>query len=227
MNEFATEAHQTIRVAIVDDHQVLVEALQMVLSGDPQLQVVGSAGTCAAAQELVARARPDVLLLDVSLPDGDGLALAPKLKRLCPRMHILVLTSLVDEKTLLRAIDTGVSGFVGKNRPAADVMAAIRQAAEAEIVMPVGLLVGLLSHARETRPRQPDKLNVDQLTPREREILVGLAQGGSSAAIAARLSISPLTVQTHIRNLMAKLGVHSRLEAVVHALQHSLIDPPL
>src|SRR3989304_6029502 len=117
-----------ITVGIIDDHQVLTDALTLVIGSQPDLEVIDVAGTCAAGRELVARACPDVLLLDVALPDGDGLSLVLEFKRLCPETQLLVLTSLADERTLLRAIDTGVSGFGAKNQPLSGVLPAARPA---------------------------------------------------------------------------------------------------
>jgi len=226
MTEAAVKTDQVVTVGIVDDHHVLTEALSLVIRREPDLRVVGTADSCAAARTLFGRTCPDVILLDVSLPDGNGLSLVPEFKRICQDTYILVLTSLTDEKTLLRAINTGVSGFIGKNRPLVEVLAAIRQAAEGEIVMPSSLLVGLLARTPRGRPDSPDQQKYEPLTPREEELLRYMAQGKSGKSIAAELSISHMTVRTHIRNLMGKLGVHSRLEAVTFALQHGLIEPP-
>src|SRR5712692_1634794 len=137
-----SELSHAIRVLIVDDHQVLTDALATILASEPDLQVLGVAATCAGTRELLARTCPDVLLLDVSLPDGDGLSLVPDSRRWCPQSRILVLTSFADDATLLRAIEMGVDGFVAKNRPLTEVIAAIRHAMEGEIVMPASLLLG-------------------------------------------------------------------------------------
>lgn len=214
-------------IFLVDDHQLLTDALSAMLQSEPDLRVIGVADTCAAAHARLTQTCPDVLLLDVSLPDGDGLSQVPEFNRLCPSMYILVLTSFSDEKTLARAIQTGVNGFVSKERPLSEVMVAIRQAAEGEIVMPTSLLMGLLGRLPRPRPEPEAALSHSALTPREREILSYLAQGLSGAQIAADLSIALLTVRTHVRNLLEKLGAHSRLEAVSYALRHGLIDPPL
>jgi two-component system response regulator DevR len=216
----------TLSVAIVDDHVVLTEALGLVIRNEPDLEVAGVADTCAAARELLKRTCPNVLLLDVSLPDGDGLSLVPEFKHLCPDMHILVLTSLSDEKTLLRALEVAVNGFVGKNRHVDEVLAAIRQAGEGEIIIPPSLLVGLLSRVPRVASIYSEEVTREPLTPREQEILRHLAAGHSGAAIAAQLNISEVTVRTHIRNLMTKLGVHSRLEAVTFALRQGLVELP-
>jgi DNA-binding NarL/FixJ family response regulator len=217
-----------IRIAIIDDHQMLVEALTLVIRNEGDMEMVGSANTCGGARDLIERNCPDVLLLDVSLPDGDGLSLVPDLRVLCPRTQILVLTSMADESTLLRAVEAGVSGFVGKHRPVAEVFAAVRQAAEGEIVMPSNLLLGILTRRQPAAlPRSPVAVaEYEPLTVREREILAHTAQGKSGAAIAAELNISLMTVRTHLRNLMSKLNVHSRLEAVAFAMRHGIIEPP-
>lgn len=205
---------------------MLVEALGLVIEREPDLIMIGSVNTRGAALDLVRQTCPDILLLDVALPDGDGLSLVPELQAACPRMQILVLTSLADESTLLRAVEVGVGGFVGKHRPVSEVFAAIRQAAEGEIVMPSNLLIGLLT-GRQAQPRAPrPEPAFEPLTAREREILVHTAHGKSGAVIAEELNISLMTVRTHLRNLMGKLNAHSRLEAVAFAMRYGLIEPP-
>ncbi len=216
-----------VRVLITDDHEVLADALAMIIDREPQLEFVGAAGTIAACLSKIGQTCPDVILLDVNLPDGDGLTAVPEIKRICPEVHILVFTSLADEKTLLRAIDTGVSGFVAKSRPLSEVLDAIRLAANGEIVMPSSLLMGLVarvSRARSSAGVDPDSPGAAQLTRREREVLKRMARGQSAPEIAETLNIKTHTVRTHIRNLMGKLGVHSRLEAVMLALRLGLID---
>ncbi len=216
-----------ITVGIVDDHQVLVEALKRVIQGEEGLQVVAEAGTCSECLSLVQNIHPAVLILDVNLPDGDGLNLVPKINQVSPGTAILILTTFSDEATLLHAIDLGVSGFVSKNRHLSEVLAAIRQVASGEIAIPTSLLLGLLGRKPRERGRDLDVELGEPLTAREQEILSCLAEGKSGPEIAVQLHIAPLTVRTHIRNLMDKLGVHSRLEAVTYALRHGLIDSPL
>ncbi len=218
-----------VRVLIVDDHEVLADALAMIIDREPQLQFVGAAGTIAACLSMAKQTCPDVILLDVNLPDGDGLTAVPDIMRICPETHVLVFTSLADERTLLRAIDTGVTGFVAKSRPLSEVLAAIRQAAEGEIIMPSSLLMGLVarvSRARSSWGVDQDSPGAAMLTKREREVLERMARGQSAPEIAETLNIKTHTVRTHIRNLMGKLGVHSRLEAVMLALRLGLIDAP-
>ncbi len=221
------EKASPITIGIVDDHQVLVEALRMVIQNEPDLQVIGEAGTCSGCLELVKLTSPDILLLDLALPDGNGLSLVPQINNISPETHILVLTSLSDEATLLQAVDLGVSGFVGKNQQLSEMLVAIRKAAAGEIAISVSLLLGLLGHKTKPPSHPQVKINSETLTPREHEILTCLAQGKSGPAIAAELNIAPLTVRTHIRNIFGKIGVHSRLEAVSYALRQGLIDSPL
>ena len=226
MNQKA-ESLSIITTAIVDDHQMLIETLRTVIGSEPDIEIIGEAESCAGCLDLVRQQHPDVLLLDVFLPDGDGLSLVPKINRLSPTTNILILTSLSDETTLMKAVDLGVSGFVGKNQHLKELITAIRQAANGEIAIPASLLLGLLSRKVRSHSQLPQSQKQDALTNREIEVLNCLAQGLSGTDMAAKLSISPLTVQTHIRNIIMKLGVHSRLEAVTYALQWGLIDPPL
>jgi DNA-binding NarL/FixJ family response regulator len=213
---------EPIRVAIVDDHLVLVDALQMIVQTQKDMVVVETGGTCAECLRLVARCKPQVLLLDVRLPDGDGIDLVPAIKSISPDTNVLVLTSLSDEPTLMRAMQAGVSGFASKSRNLVEVLQSIRKTAAGEIAIPPGLLLGLLNRT----PRVTCADLADSLTAREREILCLLAQGKSNEEIAACLIIAPLTVRTHIRNLLQKLGVHSRLQAVSFAMHCGLIEPP-
>jgi DNA-binding NarL/FixJ family response regulator len=222
-----TGASKKITIAIVDDHQVLVETLKYAIHQNDDMQVVGDGGSCADCLELIRDFSPSILILDVSLPDGDGLSLVPKINKLSPDTNILILTSFSDEGTLMRAVDLGVSGFVGKNQHLQELMSAIRLAAQGEIAIPASLLLGLLARKSHPRKRPSDVQEHEPLTARESEILSCLAKGQSAGEIAEMLNISPLTVRTHVRNLIEKIGVHSRLEAVTYALQKGLIDPPL
>jgi DNA-binding NarL/FixJ family response regulator len=123
---------KTTSIILVDDDQLLTDALTVVLHREPDLRVVDVAGTCAAALASLSRTCPDVLVLDVSLPDGDGLSLVPEFNRLCPGTYILVLTAFSEHETLVRAIETGVNGLVSKVRPLSEVITAIRRAARGE-----------------------------------------------------------------------------------------------
>jgi DNA-binding NarL/FixJ family response regulator len=212
-----------ITVAIIEDHQILVDALGLMLSRDQEFQFVGSATTLAGGLDLIQRTLPNLLLLDIHLPDGSGFEIVPKIIETSPQTRVVVLTSYTDEETIMRAIDLGVSAFLPKNTPLNEFYATLHKAAEGEVVMPPKLLIGLLKRV----PRQQAITNRQdsiwkKLTPREYEILTYLVAGKSGDAIAEALDIAPLTVRTHVRNLMSKLGVHSRLEAVAFGVRHGL-----
>jgi len=216
-----------IKVAIIEDHQILVDALELMLQRNPEFTFVGAAPTVAEGFELIRHTHPDVMLLDIHLPDGNGYDLVPKVFETSPKTHVVVLTSYTDEETIMRAVDIGVSGFLPKSSSLSEFFTTIRKAAEGEIVMPPHLLIGLLKRVPRDRAVVSRKDSLwERLTPREHEILICLASGKSGEIIAAELNIAPLTVRTHVRNLMSKLGVHSRLEAVAFSTKHGLISSP-
>jgi DNA-binding NarL/FixJ family response regulator len=217
-----------IRVVVVDDHRLMNEALALVLSKTPALEMVGAATRGAEAVGLVRRTQPDVVLLDVNLPDGDALSLVPGLRAARPGLQILVLTSLADEATWRRAMAAGVDGFISKQNPVAAVVEAIRHAAHGEVVVPAPILRGLRAGAQASRGQAAagGGMALERLTARELEVLNLIAEGQSSEQAAQRLGVSAATVKTHLRNVSAKLRAHSRLEAVAIALRRGLIAPP-
>jgi DNA-binding NarL/FixJ family response regulator len=217
-----------ITVAIIEDHQILVDSLGLMLRYEPDMEFLGAASSLSDGRILVENCSPDVLLLDVGLPDGNGLDMIPKVNTTSPDTHIIVLTSLSDEATLMRVVDSGISGFVSKDSQLSDLLETIRKAADGEIVMPTSLLMGLLMRLpRDKAAAYKDERGWERLTIREQEILELLAKGKSGNEIAEELHIAPLTVRTHIRNMMSKMGVHSRLEAVAFGLKNGIIDPPV
>ena len=216
-----------ITVAMIEDHQILVDSLGLMLRYEDDIQFLGAAASLSDGINLVQTCTPEVLLLDVGLPDGNGLDLIPEIVETSPKTNIIVLTSLSDEATLMRVIDSGISGFVSKNSQLSDLLATIRKAAEGEIVIPTSLLMGLLMRMpRDKAAAFREEKGWERLTLREQEILGMLAMGTTGNEIADELHIAPLTVRTHIRNLMSKMGVHSRLEAVAFGLKNGIIEPP-
>ena len=207
-----------VRVLIVDDHEVLSASLALVLDDQPGLKVVGSAGTLAQARQLLATTAPDVVLLDHRLPDGDGVAAIRELRTIRPSVEIVVLTASAADHVLVAAIEAGAAGFVSKTRSLQEVTSAVRAAAAGEAVISPEMLARLLPrlHRGGTAAR-------NDLTEREREVLGLLADGLSNAAIASTLSVSVHTVRNHIANLSAKLGAHSKLEALSIAVRDGLL----
>ncbi len=213
-----TPAPATIRVLIVDDHEVLAASLAHVLDAQPDMESVGIAGSLERARTMLGTTAPDVLLLDHRLPDGDGVAAIPELRKLRPSIRIVVLTASVADQVLVMAIEGGASGFVSKTRSLAEVTSSVRAAATGDAVISPEMLARLLP--RLHRGTQGAQRN---LTEREHDVLALLAKGMSNAAIAEELFVSVHTVRNHIANLSAKLGAHSKLEALSIAVREGLV----
>lgn len=211
-----------VRVVVVDDHEVLADALTQVLSAEPDIEVVGTANDLATARVLLADAalEVDVLLLDHRLPDGEGVAAIPDLHRLQPDAAIVVLTAMTADSVLLAAIENGAAGFISKTHGVGEVTSAVRSAAQGESVVSPELLVRLLPRLRQEA--EPD--TGAELTAREAEVLRHLAEGMSNAAIAEAMGVSVHTVRNHLANLSAELGAHSRLEVLSIAIKQGLLD---
>jgi len=205
-------------VLVVDDHEVLASSLARVLDEEPDLVSVGVAGTLERARAMIATTAPDVVLLDHRLPDGDGVAAISELRALRPSTKVVVLTASAADHVLVAAIEAGASGFVSKTRSLGEVTSAVRAAATGEAVISPELLARLLPRLSPSgRPRH------QELTEREREVLGLVADGLSNAAIAERLVVSVHTVRNHVANLSAKLGAHSKLEALSIAVREGLL----
>ena len=207
-----------IRVLIVDDHEVLASSLAMVLDAEPDITTAGVATTLEQAQALVSTSDPDVVLLDHRMPDGDGVAVIPQLRAARPSLGIVVLTASSADHVLIAAIEAGASGFLSKTRSLDEVTAAVRAAAAGESVISPELLARLLPRFGRGKTH-----SADELTEREREVLALVAEGLPNAAIAERLVVSVHTVRNHIASLSAKLGAHSKLEALSIAVRQGLL----
>ena len=211
---------ELVRVLLCDDHQVFVEALAGLLEADglEVVQIVGRVGDAVAA---AMAQRPDVVLMDYELPDGDGVGATRAIKAVVPDTHVVLLTSNADEDVLVAAIEAGASGFVTKHKPAAEVTAAIRAAAGGEMLVSSDMLARLLPRMN----RGGGGKAAYDLTAREVEVLELLAEGTPNHELATRMGISRNTVRNHVQNLLTKLGVHSRLEAVALATREGLLRP--
>lgn len=207
-----------IRVLIVDDHEVLASSLAMVLDAEADITTAGVATTLQQARSLIGTTQPDVVLLDHRMPDGDGVAAIAGLRAQRPSVGVVVLTASPADHVLLAAIEAGASGFLSKTRSLDEVTAAVRAAAAGESVISPELLARLLPRFGRGSP-QADT----ELTEREREVLALVAEGLPNAAIADRLVVSVHTVRNHIASLSAKLGAHSKLEALSIAVRRGLL----
>lgn len=210
-----------IRVLIVEDHVVVGEALAETLSATPTIRIVGTARGLQEAVEMAARLDPDVVLMDVWLPDGDGAAGTARVLEVAPDAQVVVLTAATGMDVLARAVEAGASGFLSKAGGLREVVEAVRQVHDGVVLFSPATLADVARYlrSRQTAPGQ-------RLTDRELEVLELLAAGTSTDDIAATLVVSIHTARNHIRNLCAKLGAHSKLEAVAIALRAGVIALP-
>lgn len=212
-----------IRVAIVDDQELVRSGLRMILESEPDISVVGEAGDGPGAVRLVARERPDVALLDVQMPAGDGLAAAREILAAGAPTRVLMLTTFDLDEYLYEALRAGAAGFLLKDMPGEDIVIAIRQAARgADALLAPAVTKRLVERfANAPRPGPPPALR--DLTSREVDVLRLLARGMSNAEIAAELLIGEATVKTHVTRLLMKLGLRDRLQAAIFAHEAKLV----
>lgn len=215
-----------IRILLVDDHPASREPLAELLDRQPDLTVAGQAGSVAEARALLAGGSPiDVALVDLELPDGHGERVIADVQRWAPGARVLVLTGSRDRRDLGRAVISGADAMLHKSAPTREVIAVIRDLYRGKTLLnpaETAEMVGEVAAWQKQATIEQDALA--RLTAREREVLVLLAQGLENRAIADRMSIGVETVRTHVASLLAKLGVDTRLQAVLLALRHDVVD---
>jgi DNA-binding NarL/FixJ family response regulator len=216
---------RSTRVLIVEDERLLAEMLAEVIAGEADMQVVGVAGTVAAATALASR-QPDVVLMDYRLPDGTGAIATRAIKARWAAARVVMLSALRDDETLMESIQAGADGFLTKESAIDDVVAAVRRAHAGEILLPSAVIGEIAKRVADARASGPRPSPAEMLTGRELVILRVLATGASTQAMCERLSVSPNTLRTHTEHILHKLGVHSKLEAVVYGLRHGLLESP-
>ena len=220
-----TADQKPIRVLFVEDHQLLADALSALLAREPDMTVIGVAGSVAEAKTM-ARERVDVALMDYRLPDGTGAEATRAIKARWPLARVVMLTAIKDDETVLESIQAGADGYLTKDRAADDVVQAVRAAYAGETLLPRSVILEIARRVAAAKERGDDRKMIEPLTPRELEVLRALTDGLSTPEICERLYIAPNTLRTHVQNIMGKLRVHSKLEAVAFALKNRLVEPP-
>jgi DNA-binding NarL/FixJ family response regulator len=215
-----------IRVLLVDDHAAFLEPLAHLLAREPDMVIAGTAGTVAELRDAVrAGVVADVVVLDLDLPDGDGADAIPDLRRANPEAAVLILTATRDERAYARAVAAGAAYVLHKSASVREVFAAIRKLNAGEAHVDPQQLVALLRLAvAQQEEERVARSELASLTPRELQVLQQLAKGLGNEAIATALNMNPETVRVHVRNILAKLGVRSRLQAVVLAYRYNVVQ---
>lgn len=219
---------RTVSLLICDDHKILTDALATMVGLDDDLVLVAPpVHTADEAIDLATQHLPDVVLMDIVFKGGGmtGIEATRRIKEVSPATQVVVMTAHDEDRLLVEAVEAGASGFLSKDESAEDVLTSAKSAADGEVLIDPDTLTRLLAQVAREREAQRDALKLlGDLTEREREILGLLAQGMRNEDIAKQLFISPQTVQTHVRNILGKLRVHSKLEAVSFAVKHGVIQ---
>lgn len=209
------------RILICDDHTLFVEGIKAMLRNESSLEIVGEARDGRQAVELVKELKPDLLLMDVSMPDMNGFDATQRVRELDPNIKVLILTMHDEEELVARCLEAGAAGYIIKDAPASQLLYAIEMVKKGErYLSPVVLKQVVAGYVKNSNVPQT---SYDRLSPREREVLKLLAEGLSVKEIATRLNLSVKTVDVHKTNLMKKIDVHDRTELIKYAIRQKLI----
>jgi NarL family two-component system response regulator LiaR len=204
-----------IRVLIVDDHTVVRQGLRMFLGLDHDFEIVGEASNGLQALKLAHQLKPDVILMDLLMPEMDGLTATASIRRELPEIEVIALTSVLEDNAVVSAVRAGAIGYLLKDAQPGELIRAIKAAYAGQVQLPPAAAARLLREIRA--PEKPDKL-----TERETDVLRLVGQGQSNKEIALTLSISEKTVKTHVSNILSKLNLASRTQAALHAVRIGL-----
>jgi DNA-binding NarL/FixJ family response regulator len=215
-----------VRVLLVDDDDLMRAGLKAVLSSDERVEVVGEAGSGRTAVERVRALRPDLVLMDVRMPDLDGIAATREVVSVSPDVKVVILTTFEQDDYIFGALNAGASGFLLKRSGPEELLAAIQTVAAGDSLLSPSVTRTVIDRmARQPTPEIGSSRLLDDLTPREREVLVLLARGLSNSEIAAELVIEESTVKTHVKRILMKLRLRDRIQAVVFAYESGLVQP--
>ena len=214
----------TIKMLLVDDHAVVRSGLRMLLENEADVEIVGEAATGSEAVALVAQLKPDMVIMDIGLPDISGIEATLQIKQASPQVAVVALTIHEDEEYFFKMLQAGANGYVPKRAAPEELLTAIRTAAAGGVYLYPSLAKLLvrdyLSGARDTAKKDA----LDELTDREQEVLAHLADGADTQSIADALNISPKTVARHRENIMSKLNLHTKTELVKYAIRKGIIQ---
>ncbi len=213
------------RLLLVDDHAVVRTGLRMLLEGESDIEIIGEADNASDALNQISQLQPDVVLMDIGLPDMSGIEATRRIKQLAPAIAVVALTIHEDEEYFFKMLDAGASGYVPKRAAPEELLTAIRVSAQGEVYLYPSLAKLLVKDYLTQSLHPKNQATLNGLTPRENEVLTLLADGESNAEIAEQLSISPKTVARHRENIMGKLNLHSRTELVKYAVRKGIIQP--
>jgi DNA-binding NarL/FixJ family response regulator len=220
-----TAAMDPIRVFLVDDHRMVRQALSRLLDDEPDIRVVGLASSVAEAASHAGEPM-DVALVDYRLRDGTGADAARAIKARWPAARIVILAAVEDDDAVYDSVRAGADGYLTTDQAVEEVVSTVRAARDGATLLPRPMIMMIARRLAETRDREADRVPYETMTPRELEVLRALTEGLSTPEICATLSITPNTLRTHVQNIMGKLHVHSKLEAVAVALRHGIVEPP-
>lgn len=208
---------ETIRILIADDHPVVRDGLASMLATQPDFEVVGEAGSGAGAVKEAERFGPDLVIMDLEMPDLDGVEAIRQIREADERVEVVVLTAFDTDERIIEAVEAGAQGYLLKGAPREEIFEAIRTVSAGGALLPPVVASKLLNRVREPE-------DFDALTPREQEVLELVAEGGSNAEIAERLFISERTVKFHVSSVLSKLGAKNRTEAAWLARKRGLLS---
>jgi two-component system response regulator NreC len=214
-----------IRLMLVDDHEVVRSGLRMLLESESNIEILGEFSTASDALTAIADQRPDVVLMDIGLPDISGIEATSRIREFSPETAVVALTIHEDEEYFFKMLEAGASGYVPKRAAPEELITAIHVAASGEVYLYPSLAKLLVSDYLTADPKTRESTELDGLTDREQEVLGHLADGASNLEIAETLGISPKTVARHRENIMRKLNLHSRTELVKYAIRKGIISP--
>jgi DNA-binding NarL/FixJ family response regulator len=215
-----------ISVAVVDDQALFVSGMQMLIESQPDLKFAGSALTGRSGIDLVARTQPDIVLMDIRMPGMDGIEATQQILRPGVSTRVVILTTFQRDEAVFRAIRAGASGFVTKDATPEFVLAAIRTVNGGRSVLAPTATFDLVKQfaKRPTEADRPLEKAIESLTPREREIFLLVARGLSNAEVASAAFVTETTAKTHLRSILSKLALQSRIQIVIFAYENGLLD---